>query len=64
MSSPKQIIYVVDEADDTYHIVCKGRFFDVKSDRTGQKRTNFPKICSFAIDSYYWMLYSTILDKE
>ncbi len=61
MSSSRPILDAVGKEADAYCIVCKKRVFATENDKRAQKRTNFPKICSFNIDSYYRMLYPTIL---
>ena len=53
MSSFFATLYVVGWAADTYCIMCKMRFFLLLAVKEREKRTNFPKIRSFAIDSNY-----------
>jgi len=52
MSRLSAILYVVDWRKSAYYIVCKKEVFAAESGERVQKRTNFPKICSFYIDSY------------
>lgn len=61
MSTIAAILHVVGCMSNVYCIKCKIRTFVNKSGENAQKRTNFPKICSFTIDSYYRLLYPTIL---
>ena len=53
MSRLFKILYVVGEAADAYCIVYKTCAFVAENYEKAQKRTNFPKICSFYIDSSF-----------
>ena len=49
MSRLSAILYVVDWRKSAYYIVCKKEIFVAESGERVQKRTNFPKICSFLL---------------
>jgi len=64
LSSLHKILYIAGEVSDTYYMVYEKRNFASKKRQKLIKRTNFPKICSFYIDSSFRILYPTILAKE